>query len=340
MALFGPLSQCHIKCKDLIDAGIFHGEITSQEADDRLRAADAVGGYLVRLRKGSRHQVALAFMDSQKMCKHILLDVNQNMYCIHQLPQAFAVCPSLHFPFLLYFPFSHHCASLLVRAHTQTIPKLVQAYRTKFTHPVAWRLMDHYGPNSTALAPQTAVSTAGPAAGAAAAGAAPGSAEAAAPQEDTPKLTVAEAEAAIAAATSEAEAEAAAAGAPTIPPGATAEAMIVRCTQLMSEIEVTKQHILALARAERPFAVDPSVVSGPSNGLHIIVFSSFFHRFSSFYISIFLPTDASTAGYLQQVLLKQKPTIVVNVRVPVLELERFAISVIAVVPSGVGILHG
>lgn len=105
MALFGPLSQCHIKCKDLIDAGIFHGEITSQEADDRLRAADAVGGYLVRLRKGSRHQVALAFMDSQKMCKHILLDVNQNMYCIHQLPQAFAVCPSSVSLFSFLFPF-------------------------------------------------------------------------------------------------------------------------------------------------------------------------------------------------------------------------------------------
>lgn len=98
VALFGPLAQCHIKCKDLIDTGIFHGEITSQEADDRLRAADAVGGYLVRLRKGSRHQVALAFMDSQKMCKHILLDVNQNMYCIHQLPQAFTVCRSRFFP--------------------------------------------------------------------------------------------------------------------------------------------------------------------------------------------------------------------------------------------------
>ena len=32
VALFGPLAQCHIKCKDLIDTGIFHGEITSQEA--------------------------------------------------------------------------------------------------------------------------------------------------------------------------------------------------------------------------------------------------------------------------------------------------------------------
>ena len=157
----------------------------------------------------------------------------------------------------------------------QTIPKLVQAYRTKFTHPVAWRLMDQYGPNSTALAPQTA--PAAPAPGAAPAPASTAASEAGtagAAQEETPKLTVAEAEAAIAAATAEAEAAAAAAaaGAPVVPPGATAEAMIVRCTQLMSEVEVTKQHILALARAERPFAVDPAVVSGPSNGLSLFFF--------------------------------------------------------------------
>ena len=161
----------------------------------------------------------------------------------------------------------------------------MQAYRTKFTHPVVWRLMDQYGPNSTALAPQTAPAAAPTAGAAATSTAAAGGAEAAAagvPQEETPRLTVAEAEAAIAAATAEAEAAAAAAGAPTIPPGATAETMIVRCTQLMSELEVTKQHILALARAERPFAVDPSVVSGPSNGLHISsLFNTVFHRFSS-----------------------------------------------------------
>ena len=36
-------------------------------------------------------------------------------------------------------------------------------------------------------------------------------------------------------------------------------------------------------------------------------------------------TPQTTAGYLQQVLSKVKPTIVVNVRVPVLELERFAL---------------
>ena len=92
MALFGPLSACAAKCKELIEAGIFHGEITSQEADERLKAVGAVGGYLVRLRKGSRHQIALAFMDSSKITKHILLDVNQNNYCIHQLPAIFPVC--------------------------------------------------------------------------------------------------------------------------------------------------------------------------------------------------------------------------------------------------------
>lgn len=114
--------------------------------------------------------------------------------------------------------------------------------------------MDQFGPNSTAPAPAAGQPVAP----------ATGTGEA---HEEAPRMTVAEAEAAIAAATAEAEAEAAAAPAPAVPPGATAEAMIVRCTQLMSELEVTKQHVLALARADRPFTVDPSVVSGPSNGL-------------------------------------------------------------------------
>ena len=92
VALFGPLNLCAAKCRELIEAGIFHGEITSQEADERLKAVNVVGAYLVRLRKGSRHQVALAFTDSQKAVKHILLDVKDGAYCIHQLTTMFSVC--------------------------------------------------------------------------------------------------------------------------------------------------------------------------------------------------------------------------------------------------------
>ena len=106
VALFGPLHLCAAKCRELIEAGIFHGEITSQEADERLKAVNVVGGYLVRLRKGSRHQVALAFMDSQKVAKHILLDVKDGAYCIHQLTTMFSVCfssPILLISFFLYF---------------------------------------------------------------------------------------------------------------------------------------------------------------------------------------------------------------------------------------------
>ena len=75
-----------------MEAGFFHGEITSQEADQRLKDDGRVGGFLVRMRKGSRHQIALAFTDAQNSCKHILLDVKNNKYSVHQLPQQFDVC--------------------------------------------------------------------------------------------------------------------------------------------------------------------------------------------------------------------------------------------------------
>jgi len=261
VALFGPLSACAAKCKELIDAGIFHGEITSQEADERLKAVDAVGGYLVRLRKGSRHQIALAFMDSQKVTKHILLDVNQNAYCIHQLPAVFS-----------------------------SIPKLVFAYRSKFIQAVSYPLMNQFGPNATSA------NLVGLASGSSAQSAASASGGVSSPKANTnvtdiKGMSFADLEALFAAIASEANTIVANRQLQLLP-GATEATLMERGRQLMNDLEIAKQHILALAMAEKPFAVDPSLGAGPSN-----------------------------AGYLQQVLSKVKPQIVCNIRVPVLELE-------------------
>jgi len=235
VALFGPLSACAGKCKELIDAGIFHGEITSAEADERLKAVDAVGGYLVRLRKGSRHQIAVAFMDSQKVTKHILLDVNQNSYCIHQLPAVYS-----------------------------SIPKLVFAYRSKFIQAVSYPLMNQFGPNATSAnlvgltqgSSQSSSSSTprGP--------------------NSTPKvntnvtdvkgMSYAEIEALFSAIAT--EANTIVSNIPVqIPLGTTEASLIDRGRQLMNDLEIAKKHIIAVAMADKPFLVDPGLGAGPSN---------------------------------------------------------------------------
>jgi len=264
VALFGPLSACAAKCKELIDAGIFHGEIASHEADERLKAADAVGGYLVRLRKGSRHQIAVAFMDSQKVTKHILLDVNQNSYCIHQLPTMFS-----------------------------SIPKLTFAYRSKFIQAVSYPLMNQFGPNATSanLVGLTQASSL-----------AQGSANNT-PRSPTsgPKvntnvtdikgMSFADLEALFSAIASEAN-TVVASHPVQIPPGTTEATLLERSRQLMNDLEIAKQHILAIAMADKPFIVDPGLCAGPSN-----------------------------AGYLQQILAKVKPNIMCNIRCPIADYQ-------------------
>jgi len=262
VALFGPLSACAAKCKELIEAGIFHGEITSQEADERLKAVGAVGGYLVRLRKGSRHQIALAFMDSQKVTKHILLDVNQNNYCIHQLP---AIFPS--------------------------IPKLVFAYRSKFVQAVSYPLMNQFGPNATSANLVGLSPSAQPSSSSSTPGVSVSTPKANTNVTDIRGMSFAEIEALFAAIASEANSIVASKNV-QIPPGASEQALIERGRQLMNDLEIAKQHILAISMLDKPFVVDPGLGSAPSN-----------------------------AGYLQQVLSKVKPQIVCNIRVPLLEVE-------------------
>jgi len=258
VALFGPLSACAAKCKDLIDSGMFHGEITSQEADERLKAADVVGGFLVRLRKGSRHQVALAFMDSQKVTKHILLDVNQNQYCIHQLA---AVFPS--------------------------IPKLTFAYRSKFIQVVPFPLMNHFGPNATSANISNASGHSGTIPGAA-----PSTPKVDTSSiSDTKGMSFSELESLFSAIASEANALVASRP-PQIAAGTTEALLLEKGRQLMNDLVISKQHIVAIALSEKPFIVDPGLGAGPSN-----------------------------AGYLQQVLSKTKPSIMCNIRVPALEVQ-------------------
>eukprot|EP00727_Mastigamoeba_balamuthi_P010513 m51a1_g6084 hypothetical protein (621) ;mRNA; f:10279-13380 len=77
--LFGPITECADKCYELYQSGVFHGELSSAESEAIINAAGKkVGMYLLRLRKGARHQLALAFVDRGNVIKHTLISVDPN----------------------------------------------------------------------------------------------------------------------------------------------------------------------------------------------------------------------------------------------------------------------
>lgn len=84
VSLFGPPSDLHVKCKDVIDHGFFHGEQTSQESDECFnKTGRKHGSYLIRLRKGAKHQMALAFVDDSGNTKHMLISIGKNGFALH-----------------------------------------------------------------------------------------------------------------------------------------------------------------------------------------------------------------------------------------------------------------
>ena len=84
VSLFGPPSDLHVKCKDAIDHGFFHGEQTSQESDECFnKTGRKHGSYLIRLRKGAKHQMALAFVDDSGNTKHMLISIGKNGFALH-----------------------------------------------------------------------------------------------------------------------------------------------------------------------------------------------------------------------------------------------------------------
>eukprot|EP00727_Mastigamoeba_balamuthi_P002744 m51a1_g12467 hypothetical protein (1146) ;mRNA; f:113-4353 len=116
--LFGPLSECLSKCHDLVHSGYFHGELTSQEAEEALRASGGrPGSFLIRLRRGAKQQMALAFVDSQHAFKHTIISINKHSYYLHSAGGIY-----------------------------KTIPAMLSAYSSKFFLPVKTDLLALYNP--------------------------------------------------------------------------------------------------------------------------------------------------------------------------------------------------
>lgn len=84
VSMFGPLNELHQRCKDAVDSGFFHGEQTSQESDECFKKTGRTpGSYLVRLRKGAKHQIALAFVDDSHNTKHMLISITKGGFTLH-----------------------------------------------------------------------------------------------------------------------------------------------------------------------------------------------------------------------------------------------------------------
>lgn len=92
ISVFGPLSELHKKCKDAVDHKFFHGEQTSQESDECFnKTGRKPGSYLIRLRKGAKHQIALAFIDDAGNTKHMLISIVKGGFALHSSGNSFPV---------------------------------------------------------------------------------------------------------------------------------------------------------------------------------------------------------------------------------------------------------
>jgi hypothetical protein len=118
--MFGPLVECHVRCYELVSAGYFHGEQTSQESEDLLtRNGKRTGLFLVRLRKGARHQMAIASVDDAAMVRHTLVTITKNKYSLHATGGSFT-----------------------------SVVQMIEACSSKFSVPIVTDILKLYGPSA------------------------------------------------------------------------------------------------------------------------------------------------------------------------------------------------
>lgn len=122
VALLGPLAACATRCRELVAAGYFHGELSSDECRAVLAAHAAPGAFLLRLRRGTRGQLALAVCDERGALCHTLIDAQPGRYHVRQ-----------------------------TTAYHATLPQLVAAFPAQCRVPVPSHILDTHGPASHAF---------------------------------------------------------------------------------------------------------------------------------------------------------------------------------------------
>lgn len=122
VALLGPLASCAARCGELVAAGYFHGELSSDECRAQVAAHAAPGAFLLRLRRGARGQLALAVCDERGTLCHTLVDAQPGRCHLRQTTNYFA-----------------------------TLPQLVAAYAAQCRAPVPSSLLAAFGPSAHAF---------------------------------------------------------------------------------------------------------------------------------------------------------------------------------------------
>jgi len=117
MSLFGPFSECHLNCKEVITMGYFHGELTSEGCKAVMGPNPEPGSFLLRLRKGTRSQLALAVAENGTIC-HTLIDCEKGRFNIRQTVASFP-----------------------------TVTKLIDSLKSMCKKPIVSNIMNSYGPN-------------------------------------------------------------------------------------------------------------------------------------------------------------------------------------------------
>eukprot|EP01105_Mastigella_eilhardi_P010508 TRINITY_DN2456_c0_g1_i2.p1 TRINITY_DN2456_c0_g1~~TRINITY_DN2456_c0_g1_i2.p1 ORF type:complete len:953 (-),score=230.74 TRINITY_DN2456_c0_g1_i2:72-2930(-) len=118
-SVFGPLQDYVDKCVSTVSCGYFHGDQTSAESEELLhRAGLRPGAFLIRMRKGAKNQMALAYVDAAPSIKHTLINATNGKYYLNAAGGSFRL-----------------------------LPELIAAYNAKLTSPVTGNIMAALGPN-------------------------------------------------------------------------------------------------------------------------------------------------------------------------------------------------
>jgi len=83
MTLLGPFTECHTKCKEIVKAGYFHGELSSEGCKMLMGPNPEPGTFLLRLRRGTRNQFALAVAENGTIT-HTLIDCDKGHFNFRQ----------------------------------------------------------------------------------------------------------------------------------------------------------------------------------------------------------------------------------------------------------------